>query len=215
MSNSVKIIDAEKGLIEGLAIPFGGPKNGRDLDAQFFSKDTDFLLGDYEKRPLRYHHGKDTVVQWERVGFQVKADIRDEGVWVQAQIDLASEYAERLQKLLSSEDADGNDVLKFSSGAQEHGVLIDWSTGSIKRWPWVELSLTPTPANPYAVVETKTARLDLADYVKHNRLAAAVEEQADTPSASSGYDDGMTKFESLRLASVGLDLTAHEMGAVR
>ena len=134
---------------------------------------------------------------------------------MQAQIDLASEYAVRLQKLLSSEDDDGNDVLKFSSGAQDSGVLIDWSTGEIKRWPFVELSLTPEPANPYAVVETKTARLDLADYAKHHRPAQAVEKQSDTPSASSGYDDGMHQFESLRLASVGLDLTAHEMGAVR
>ena len=206
MKQSVKLVDLGKGLIEGLAIPFGGPMNGRDLHSHYFSKDTDFLLGDYPERPLRYQHGRDRVVKYDRVGHQTKANVRDEGVWVQAQIDLSSEYAERLQKLLSSEDSSGNDVLKFSSGAQGDGVLIDWATGEIKRWPWVELSLTPHPANPYAVVESKTVRLGLADYAKHNRPL---------PAATPSYDGGVAQFEHLCLASVGLDLKAHEVGAHR
>ena len=40
--NAIKLLDLEKGLIEGLAIPFGGPFDGKDFDGEFFSKDTDF-----------------------------------------------------------------------------------------------------------------------------------------------------------------------------
>ena len=41
----VKAIDLDAGLIEGLAIPFGGPMEGRDLVGERFTKGTNFYLG--------------------------------------------------------------------------------------------------------------------------------------------------------------------------
>ena len=59
---AVKLVDIEKGLIEGFAIPFGGPMPGnKDLDGEAFSKDTELFLDAYEKRPAavlpRYGQG--------------------------------------------------------------------------------------------------------------------------------------------------------------
>ena len=209
MLTSVKLVDPEKGLIEGLAIPFGGPLSGKDLDGEFFTKSTNFLLDDYDKRPLRYQHAKDPAIGWDRIGWQTKAEIKDdEGMWVSAQLDLAHDYAARVIRLLRgctcSDDpcaCEGKSVLGFSSGAQGSGVLMDYGSGEILRWPWVELSLTPTPANPYAMVEGKSIR-----------LAAPA---ATDPSADDCYCAGMRDFESIRLAAVGLDLQAHELGVPR
>ena len=50
--DAVKLVDVEKGLVEGWAIPFGGPMpGGKDLDGEAFSKDTELFLDAYDKRP--------------------------------------------------------------------------------------------------------------------------------------------------------------------
>ena len=36
-------------------------------------------------------------------------------------------------------------------------VDIDGNTGEVKRWPWIEQSLTPTPSNPFAIVDMRSA----------------------------------------------------------
>src|SRR3990167_8989916 len=41
--------------------------------------------------------------------------------------------------------------VSFSSGAYPSGVVVEKS-GEITRWPWVEMTLTPSPMNPYASV---------------------------------------------------------------
>ena len=59
---AVKLVDIDKGLIEGWAIPFGGPMpGGKDLDGEAFTKDTELYLNAYPSRPLLYHHGKDSL----------------------------------------------------------------------------------------------------------------------------------------------------------
>ena len=44
-------------------------------------------------------------------------------------------------------------LLSWSSGSAWHMADIDHNTGRIKRWPIVEFSLTPTPAEPRTYVE--------------------------------------------------------------
>lgn len=148
-STAVKFVGEE--IIEGLAIPFGGPLGGRDLEGEDFGPDTDFALKWYDQRPLLYHHGMDAGITTEAIGRQVKAWVGDGGVWARAQLDRSHRYFEEIRRLVEA------GKLFFSSGSLPHLVKKRWD-GHIERWPWVELSLTPQPANPYAVADVATAK---------------------------------------------------------
>lgn len=158
---AVKLAEGTDDVIEGPGMPFGGPFNGRDLDQQYFSKTTDFALDWFapNARPLLYHHGLDddagTTVVGRVKSWEVKADI---GVWTQAQLDKQSKYFAAIKEMVAA------GKLYLSSGAMAHLVQVEQKTGEIKRWPWVELSLTPTPAN-------LLARVDLAVAEKHFKAA--------------------------------------------
>lgn len=148
--DAVKFVKGSTDQIEGLAIPFGGPVNGRDLEGEMFTKDTDLALDWFPHgRPALYDHGKDRDVGLEVIGRQIKAIKTDAGVWAITQLNRAHRYAEFISDLVS----DGK--LYHSSGSMAH--LIQRTGGVIKRWPWVELSFTPTPANFYAITGHKAA----------------------------------------------------------
>lgn len=142
---AVKAVDVDKGLIEGLAIPYGGPVQGRDLYGDAFTKDTNLALDWYSERPLLYGHGMDGQLQLEPVGKQFDAQATEQGIWTQAQLDTSHRYWDNIKTLLDK------GVLFFSSGSVGH--LVQKADGIIKQWPWVELTLTPKPANPYSVID--------------------------------------------------------------
>jgi hypothetical protein len=82
--------------------------------------------------------------------------------------------------------------------------LVDTDeTGHIKRWPWVELSLTPTPANPWAAVHPVKStdvieRLQAAELPVPGELIAAALKALD--SVPSDTDDALpdgAKFADL------------------
>ena len=154
----IRAVDLDAGVIEGLAIPFGGPLEGRDLEGETFTKDTDLHLDWFPSgRPLLYGHGRDDTIKGDVVGRQTTVEIRDEGIWIEGQLNMAHKYAGAIRKLL------GKSVLYFSSGAIPHLVKAN-TAGEITNWPWAELSLTPAPMNPYAII-------DAARTVKHYRVA--------------------------------------------
>ena len=143
---AVKFVDKSDSIVRRYGMPFGGPKDGRDFDGEFFSARTDFML-DWVKgeRPLIYQHGLDEGMDDAVVGRVVEYSKREEGMWTIAQLDLRARYIDGIRELVDK------GALSFSSGAYPSLVRIDRKSGEIMRWPWVELSLTPTPANPYAV----------------------------------------------------------------
>ena len=201
---AVKFVDGSDNLIEGPGIPFGGPLvgrdgQGRDLHGEFFTAKTDLALDWFDARPLLYHHGLDGDLQIVPVGvvksWETKADV---GVWTQAQLDESNEYFDAIRDLVRQ------GKLFFSSGSMPHLVKTDRKTGEIVRWPWVELSLTPSPANPYATVDEATAE----KHFKSVGLAATwtTAYQNDLPDSAFAVilpggekdDDGKTTPRSLR-----------------
>lgn len=150
--HAVKFVEGSDSLIEGLAIPFGGPFAGKDLHGEDFGPDTNFEFDWYPTgRPVIYDHGLNSAVKTSVQGRQVEHEITDEGVWARAQLDVSAKYHATVSKLI------GAGKLFFSSGTAPQLVESD-EAGHIKTWPWMELSLTPTPANPLAVVHAvKTA----------------------------------------------------------
>ncbi len=193
---AVKFVKGSDFEIEGLAIPFGGPKAGKDLDGEDFGADTDLALDWFPQgRPMIYHHGLDGATKTQVQGRQVEHEIIDEGVWARGQLDKSAKYHATVSKMVR----DGK--LFFSSGSMPHLVDVDKS-GHIKRWPWVELSLTPTPANPFAAVHAvkstdlieRLTALDLA--VPAELIASALKALDGIPTDDDALPDGV-KFADL------------------
>lgn len=156
---AVSFVKGSTELIEGLAIPFGGPIAGKDLDGEFFTKNTDLCLDWFDERPLLYHHGMDGALQAAVIGRVKSHETKSDGLWVQAQLDKNSKYRQVVAKLINASG------VGFSSGAMQHLVETNAKTGEIERWPWVEESLTPTPANPDALQVYAVKSADLIDHL--------------------------------------------------
>lgn len=151
---AVKFVDEEKGIIEMLGMPYGGPFDGKDLAREHFEKDTDFCDGLFSSRPLLYHHGLDKTLGPIKAGEVIGYRDADVGRWVQAQLDKGMRYYEGIKDLIK------RGALGASTAAIEHLKTAD-PDGKITRWPWFEISLTPSPCNPYAVVKSFKAIEDL------------------------------------------------------
>lgn len=143
-ARAVKFVDGSDNIIEGLAMPFGGPFAGKDLHGEDFGPDTDFVLELFpEGRPILYDHGLNKGTKVTVQGRQTDFEARDEGIWARGELDRSAKYHATVKKMLEQ------GKLFFSSGAIPH-LAKSTSTGHITRWPVMELSLTPTPAHPGA-----------------------------------------------------------------
>lgn len=185
-----------KDTIAGLALPYGGPFDGKDLDGETFGPDTDLCIdwfGD-SGRPVLYDHGLDAAMKTVVVGKQQSYLVQDEGVWAESQLRKNAQYRRTIDELIE------RGALSYSSGAMPHLVTVK-SDGYITRWPWVELSLTPTPANPLAqVYAVKTASVLEHGLTIPSPVAAALKalddwaDTRDTPdSGSESFDDHGTR----------------------
>lgn len=181
--NAVKFAEGTDNIIEGLALPFGGPFAGKDLQGEDFGPDTDFAFEWFpeEGRPVIYDHGLDGGMKTALVGRQIERSAQDAGHWVKVQLDKRNRYFEQISSMVRE------GKLAFSSGSLGHLVQTEPS-GHIKAWPWVELSLTPTPANPDAVVYAVKA----SDAIEH---IAAVKSAIPAPlkAAVDVLEDGFTE----------------------
>lgn len=135
--NNANAVEARVG---GYLIVWGNPGQ-RDLQGEYFTPATELALEWFERRPVLFHHGLDTHLKAEPVGV-IDRLVRDEvGVWAEAQLDLRQRYGEAIRRLIE------RGVLGWSSGSLPHLVQVA-ADGRILRWPVVEGSLTPTPAEP-------------------------------------------------------------------
>lgn len=178
---AIKFADGTDDVLEILAVPFGGPIRGRDTDGEYFSAKTDLCLDWFPSdRPLLYHHGLDSSIKTDAVGRVDSTTTKQDsdGWWVQAQLDKSNAYFEAISKLV------GDGKLFASSGAMPH-LTLKARTGEILRWPWVELSLTPTPANLFARVQQPEVKA----HYKAAGLAFTAKTLPDTPTLADG-DDG-------------------------
>lgn len=141
-------------VIEGLGVPFGGPFGGKDLYGTTFTARTDLALDLHPGGvPVLYQHGFDDEIGLAPVGRVASYRTTPEGVWVRAQLDKRAAYYTRIRALLEQ------DALGFSAGSAEHSVRWDEGSGEILVWPLHEISLTPTPANPLAVIAARSAEV--------------------------------------------------------
>jgi hypothetical protein len=140
MHSAVKNTNAAEGRIGGYLVVWGDRKM-RDLQGEYFSKETDFALEWYEARPVLYHHGLDGQMKAAVIGRIDSLSVDEIGIWAEAQLDMHKRYVQAVQRLVEK------GILHWSSGSLGHLVEVE-ADGHIKRWPLVEGSLTPTPAEP-------------------------------------------------------------------
>lgn len=124
----------------GYAIIWGGA----DLYGESFTPTTDLgesLLGIMP--PVLYEHALHPKIGYTVLG-RTKRMTKDEiGLLVEAELDRHNEYIEMVRQLAEQ------GVLGWSTGAPGHLVQKEGKT--ITRWPIVEISLTPTPAEPRTI----------------------------------------------------------------
>jgi len=132
------------GYVKGYLVRFGDTK-ATDLEGDYFTRSTDygFPMEEGKRVPLNvyYHHGMDQAVGKKSIGTGY-IKMTDEGLWYEAQLDLADEYGKMVAKLCKQ------GKMGFSSGAAAHMVERKSMGGAseIIRWPIAEASITPTPA---------------------------------------------------------------------
>jgi hypothetical protein len=147
-----------------LSIPFGGPLKGKDLDDEFFSPNTDIKPDWFDRRPLVWHHAMDRTMKADPViGTADDLEQQDDGWWTTIWLDRSHQYWAAVNELLQAGKIHG------SSGALPNFVRKDAKTGEILVWPFIEQTLTPTPANPFSVVVASKAltHFDEADIGLH------------------------------------------------
>ncbi len=136
---AVKRLDGA-GRIGGYLVVWGDADR-RDLHGEFFTPQTDLGLDWFPRRPVLYQHGLDKTLGPSLIG-QIEQMWTDEvGLWVEAQLDLRHRWARAVLDLIEQ------GALGWSSGSLPHLVEVA-ANGGIRRWPIVEGSLTPTPAEP-------------------------------------------------------------------
>jgi hypothetical protein len=171
---TLKTLDAAEGRVGGYLVIWGSPEQ-RDLQGEYFTPETDLGLDWYEQRPVLYHHGLDGNLKAAVIGVIDTLRPDENGLWAEAQLDMRQRYVRTIQKLVE------RGILGWSSGSLPHLVDVE-DDGRIKRWPIVEGSLTPAPAEPrrtdvrtlksaYDALGLDTGRLNLHDNlisVNHN-----------------------------------------------
>ncbi|GAB5494648.1 MAG: hypothetical protein Phog2KO_48630 [Phototrophicaceae bacterium] len=138
--STVKSLNAEDGRLGGYLVVWGDDST-RDLQGEYFTQATDFALDWFEARPMLYHHGLDGNLKSAVIGRIDHLSVDEVGIWAEAQLDMHKRYVRAVQNLVNK------GILHWSSGSLAHLVEVT-ADGQIKRWPLIEGSLTPTPAEP-------------------------------------------------------------------
>lgn len=115
-----------------------------DLTGEFFDKETDFQVKDGDKIPVYFDHGLDPVFDLGILGHG-EIEIRRAGVFIRTEIRIKNQHYQELLDLAET------GILGWSSGTASHLVRRQKAkSGAVRitRWPIVEASLTPTPAEP-------------------------------------------------------------------
>lgn len=141
---ALKAID-DTGKVGGYAVLFSDASR-TDLSGDYFATDTDTMWEGQETRPALYHHGMDVKLQGTLVGTGWRKDRVDEvGIWVEEQLDLRDQYEKAIFGMAKA------GKLGLSSGTAGHMIQRE-PDGKLVRWPIVEISFTPTPAEPRTAV---------------------------------------------------------------
>lgn len=130
----IKALTDETATIAGYGVIFGGA----DLEGESFAPDTDYMLDLAPTKLVFYDHSLGDVKHV--IGKTISMEADENGLWVEAELDRHKAYVDYVVQLVEK------GALGWSSGSVGH--LTRRSGKSITQWPIIEMSLTPTPAEP-------------------------------------------------------------------
>jgi hypothetical protein len=126
-----------------LAIPYGGPFKGKDLDGEYFSAKTDIKPDWFDRRPLVWHHNLDANLKADPViGTADDLEQGDDGWWATVWLDRSHRYWEQVNGLLSAGKIYG------SSGSLPNFVRTDAQDGRDPRLAVHRADPHPDPCQP-------------------------------------------------------------------
>jgi len=187
--------DGENYIIDGYAVIF----DNVDLYGTKFTKAIDFWEASTSPTPpLLYDHGGDAKLGLSMIG-QVTKKTKDEvGIWFEAQLERANQYAEAIATMIRS------GKMGVSTGTSPHMMAMDGNV--IRSWAIIEVSLTPIPAEPDTIGHLSQRKFSEA----LDNLTVAVEAVKalsldGQPSAGATEDDSsVTPTERLNATSLDL-----------
>lgn len=210
----IKTLDTQ-GRFEGLAVPFGDADLSDKHDR--FTAATDFGRSMKSGADLLYFHGLPTIGPTEPnpLADSILGDAEFKtskaGIWMTGQMKLRDEYEAKVWEMAQA------GKLGLSTGTAAHRVRRTANsdgTHSMKVWPIVEVSLTPTPAHPRtAVYAIKTLMYELKGAALGNHAESSVMSSAmDTLSSMTRskmmdhmQNDKMSKPEKMTAMKACLD----------
>lgn len=141
LGGAIKSLD-DNGRIGGYLVRYGSP-DMRDVEGEYFTKDSQLELEWYKQRPILFHHGLDGGVKGVAIGMIDVIREDDEGVWAEGILNLRQKYVQAIDRMVKK------GILDWSSGTLPQLVEVA-KDGFIKRWPLIEGTMTYAPAMPFA-----------------------------------------------------------------
>ena len=141
--------------------------------------------------PVMFDHAMDNVVGPTIFGY-IQAEgqeKRKDGLWIKGQIDRAIAYADELAEVIDSQ------MMGMSSSTS--GILAQFSGNYALRWPVMESSITPIPANPNTLaMPAQSALLPPLLQRWYQRNAGVVQSPATTATDTVANSDGEGSTEN-------------------
>jgi HK97 family phage major capsid protein len=155
-ATTIKRLDGNR--VGGYGVVWGDPER-TDLEGDYFTPHSNFFMPPRQLQPgervkvhwpMLYNHAqselprsqvKDGDARDYLIGTIDQVLMDDVGLWVEGQIEAHNDWVERVLDLVK------RGVLHWSSGSVPHMVRRE-ADGWLKCWPIVEMSATPTPAEP-------------------------------------------------------------------
>ena len=144
-----------EGRVGGIGVRFTNADD-RDLEGEYFTEKTYYGARNGDGADCWIDHGFQIIEgeqgkQWaDHLLSPVKATKEESGLWVETLCDMADEYEAMVYEMVEA------GKLGWSSATAGHMRRVT-DDGEITRWPIVEFSLTPTPAEPRNRVMTLKA----------------------------------------------------------
>ncbi len=135
-------VDGDTVRVGAYAVLWGGPDT-RDLTGEYFTPETEELDVIYKgigKLPFIYRHAADGTVKATVIGEVDFMQADDVGLWYEAQIKVSDKYRRAIVKMIEE------GKLGTSTGTLPRARRVA-KDGRITRWPIIEVSATPAPAD--------------------------------------------------------------------
>jgi hypothetical protein len=117
----------------------------RDLSGEFFTSETNFGPRNGDGSPTLIHHGNVIAPGLEAFASVILPDAKvhrdSKGLFASTQLNLEDRLHAAIADLILS------GAFRWSSGSR-YDLVLKEPDGKILRWPPLEFSLTPTPAEP-------------------------------------------------------------------